>query len=75
MIAPTLSPWPPGIANQSMAEQTTIDPRKIARMGFSRPPRSSAAPRNGAVSAAINPAHFVTEAIAAWPCALAAASA
>jgi len=40
---------------------------ETANIGFNLPPRSSAAPRKGAVSAAISPAHLVTDATVAGP--------
>ena len=65
ITVPVVNPPSPGIAYQSIQDINAMMPINTASNGFLRPPRSSAAPRKGAVSAPTRPAHFATDAIAA----------
>ena len=75
MIMGVDKPAPPGMAHQSRKLEAAMMPRFRKRKGLRFRPRSKAAPRKGAVSAAITPAHLVTDATVACPCAPATARA
>ena len=67
MTVPVEKPASPGTAHQSRKLSTDNVPRNRTSKGFRRNPRSNAAPRKGAVSAAMAPAHFDRDATTACP--------